>query len=42
MHKSDQQRPFLDFWEHLESLELKRRKGEVPDDRHMMTLAFIE
>ena len=42
MHKSEQQRPFLDFWENLETLELKRRKGEVPDDRHSMTLAFIE
>ena len=35
-------RPFLSYWEHLETLELKRRKGLIPDDRHMMTLAFIE
>ena len=36
------ERPFLDYWQHLEALELKRRKGLIPDDRHMMTLAFIE
>ena len=35
-------RPFLDYWQHLEALELKRRKGLIPDDRHLMTLAFVE
>ena len=35
-------RPFLNYWQHLETLELNRRKGLIPDDRHMMTLAFIE
>jgi len=38
----EENRPFLNYWEHLETLELQRRKGLIPDDRHMMTLAFIE
>ena len=36
------QRPFLAYWDHLEELELKRRSGAIPDDRHLMTLSFIE
>lgn len=35
-------RPFLAYWDCLEELELKRRSGEIPDDRHLMTLNFIE
>ena len=35
-------RPFLKYWDYLEDLELKRRKGAIPDDRHLMALSFIE
>ena len=42
MSFTEQDRPFLNYWQHLEDLELKRRKGLIPDDRHMMTLAFVE
>ena len=35
-------RPFLEYWEELEKLELQRRKGHIPDDRYVMTLAFID
>ena len=37
-----QSRPFLQFWDHLEVMELKRRKGLIPDCRYLMTLAFVE
>ena len=42
MNNNPEDRPFLNYWDHLEDLELKRRKGEIPDDRHYMTLQFIE
>jgi hypothetical protein len=32
----------LEYWEELEKLELQRRKGNIPDDRYVMTLAFID
>ena len=35
-------RPFLKYWDFLEDLELKRRSGQIPDDRHTMTHSFIE
>ena len=35
-------RPFLDYWKHIEALEMKRRQNLIPDDRHYMTLALIE
>ena len=35
-------RPFIEYWDCLEELELKRRSGAIPDDRHLMTLNFIE
>ena len=35
-------RPFLDHWDTLEQLEIQRRKGLIADDRHLMTLTFIE
>ena len=35
-------RPFLKYWDYLEDLELKRRSGQIPDDRHTMTHSFIE
>ena len=38
----EENRPFLVYWDHLEDLELKRRSGAISDDRHLMTLAFIE
>jgi len=39
---SQPKRPFLEYWEELEKLELQRRKGHIPDDRYVMTLAFID
>ena len=38
----DNQRPFLKYWDNLERLEMDRRSGAIPDDRHLMTLTFIE
>lgn len=35
-------RPFLEYWEALEKLELQRRKGYIADCRYVMTLAFID
>ena len=35
-------RPFLEYWDVLESLEMRRRKGIIADDRHTMTLLFID
>ena len=40
--QSETKRPFLEYWEELEKLELQRRKGHIADDRYVMTLAFIQ
>ena len=42
MSQPETTRPFLKYWDCLEELEMKRRSGVVPDDRHLMTLSFIE
>ena len=39
---NETKRPFLEYWDCLEELELQRRSGEIPDDRHLMTLNFID
>mmetsp|Transcript_44749 Transcript_44749/g.59424 ORF Transcript_44749/g.59424 Transcript_44749/m.59424 type:complete len:118 (+) Transcript_44749:93-446(+) len=40
--QDEEARPFLKYWDYLEDLEIKRRKGQIPDDRQFMTLSFID
>ena len=35
-------RPFEQYYHMMELLELRRRKGLIQDDRHIMTLDFVQ